>query len=116
MRTDSPTDTSTSFLAGLKSFILTSLSFSPIVVGAHVDNLHENLLDSRGSHPWLFHVAPSGLRRLCRIRLGCSLSHEVTRVRDALLTDVGEPFEGNGDTDEVLGVVLDTYDSGRGFE
>ena len=43
-------------------------------------------------------------------------THEVTRVRGALLTDVGEPFEGNGDTNEVLGVVLDTYDSGRGFE
>ena len=36
--------------------------------------------------------------------------------RGALLTDVGEPFEGNGDTNDFLGVVLDTYDSGRGFE
>ena len=52
----------------------------------------------------------------CRIRLGCSLSHEVTMAGGALLTDVGEPFEGNGDTNVVLGVVLDTHDSGRGFE
>ncbi len=56
------------------------------------------------------------LGQACRIRLGRSLSHEVTRVRSALLTDVGEPFEGNGDTKEGLGVVLDTHDCGRGFE
>ncbi len=116
MRTDSPTDTSTSFFAGLKSFILTSLSFSPIVVGAHVDNLHENLLDSRGSHPWLFHVAPSGLRRLCRIRQGCSSSYEVTGLRGALLAEVGDFFKGHGDTEAVLGVVLDTDDRGCCFK
>ena len=45
-----------------------------------------------------------------------NLSWNLGQVRRALLTDVGEPFEGNGDTKEVLGVVLDTHDSGRGFE
>ncbi len=45
-----------------------------------------------------------------------NLTWNLGHVWGALLTDVGEPFEGNGDTNEVLGVVLDTYDCGRGFE